>query len=269
MVETHDERSEENISFGGIDPKDPTKNVLDLVRAESKYQDGMREAQDRLHASKIESIQEIVDLREEYATQLRAAESLRVGNEADIRAEYAEKLSMAESKRIDAIRLVDVNAVSVANERSAAQATVLANQVAQSAETLRSLVATTATQVAANLQQVTTMLSDRITKLEQAGYQAVGRSAFADPAFTDLLAEVKGLRESRTLVTGRGEGFSTSWAIIVAVAMMAIPLLVFAVNYTNSKSTTTAPPVYPSWYPPPNSSPQPPPYSPPPPQPVH
>ena len=80
----------------------------------------------------------------------------------------------AEAKRIDAIRAVDVNAVSVANERATAQAAVLANQVALSAETLRALVASTASTQATQLNQLTAQLIDRISLLEKSQYENKG-----------------------------------------------------------------------------------------------
>ena len=54
------------------------------------------------------------------------------------------ELRRAETKRINAIRAVDVGAVTRASEVSAIQATTLASQVATSAETLRGQVAAAA-----------------------------------------------------------------------------------------------------------------------------
>src|SRR5471030_432941 len=95
------------------------------------------------------------------------AERRRVNEQMELRADYGVQLSIAEAKRIDAIRAVDVNAVSVANERATAQAAVLANQVAASAETLRALVAATAATVAQQLAQVSAGIADRLSALEK------------------------------------------------------------------------------------------------------
>lgn len=83
---------------------DPTANVLSLVEAANKRQD-----------------------------DLRIAEARRVDEQMELRAYYTEKLADAEAKRLDAIRLVDVGAVSLANEKAGAQAAVLAKQVSESA----------------------------------------------------------------------------------------------------------------------------------------
>ena len=98
----------------------------------------------------------------------------RIDEQAKLRADFNAALGVAEAKRIDAIRAVDVNAVSVANERATAQAAVLANQVAASAETLRALVAATAATQAQQLGQLTAQLTDRLTALEKAQYENKG-----------------------------------------------------------------------------------------------
>jgi hypothetical protein len=101
----------------------------------------------------------------------------RIDEQMNIRAENNIQLGIAEAKRIDAIRAVDVNAVSISNERSAAQAIVLANQVASSAEALRALVAATAVQQAQQLSTLTTQLTDRLTALEKSQYENSGSGA--------------------------------------------------------------------------------------------
>ena len=135
---------------------DPTANVLALVAAETKRHDDLRAM--------------AIGMTEKLA----AAESNRVNEQLKLRAEYDEQLREAEAKRIDAIRAVDVAAVAVANERSIQQASVLADQVAKSAEALRSLVSTSAEAVAKNLAGLMSQLtdrmaqqSDRIASLEQ------------------------------------------------------------------------------------------------------
>lgn len=135
---------------------------------------------------------------------LREAETRRVNELMCLRAEFSEKLGVAEAKRIDAIRAVDVNAVSVANERATAQAAVLANQVAASAETLRSLVAATAATVAQQLAQIAAQLTDRIASLEKSQYENKGTSG--------------GSKDTRTLVIAL-------IMVIVAVAGFLVPYL--------------------------------------------
>ena len=212
------------VDSSGAPAVDPTTNVIALNEAANKRQDDLRVYSERLNEAKFDHLNEVAAVRESCRTELQAAETRRIDEQAALRAHYAEKLSIAESARIDAIRAVDVAAVAIASQRASDQANVLQTQVATSAEALRTLVASTAATVATSLQQMTTSLSTRITTLEQAQYVGQGRSALADPAFTELLAEVKGLRESRATGTGKSAGIGMTWAILVAGATIAIGL---------------------------------------------
>jgi hypothetical protein len=215
--------------------------VVALNEAANKRQDDLREYSERLTDARIDALEKLAEVREECRTELQKAETRRLDEEAKLRAEYAEKLSVAEANRIDAIRAVDVNAVAVASQRASDQATVLANQVSQSAEALRTLVASTANTVAVSQQQLATTLSTRITTLEQAQYEGKGRSAFADPAFTELLAEVKGLRESRQQTTGVSQGVSTSWGIFATAAGLLVAIVVAVVAVIALRPTNVQP----------------------------
>lgn len=137
---------------------DPTENVREMIDRSVNRIDDLRRTESARIDQKIE------------------AERIRVNEQLALRAEYNVQLSIAEAKRIDAIRAVDVNAVSVANERATAQAAVLANQVAASAETLRALVAATAATQAQQLTQLTAQLTDRLTSLEKSQYESKGSS---------------------------------------------------------------------------------------------
>jgi hypothetical protein len=215
---------------------DPTKNVLDAIRAESKYQDAMRGASELLADAKIEALEKITQLRAEHVREVAAAESLRVDQQSALRTEYERRLAEAEAKRIDAIRAVDVNAVSVSAQRSSDQASVLAAQVqqsaeqlrtqgAQSAEALRSLVASTAAAAATTLQQLVGGLSTRITTLEQAQYEGKGKSAYADPQIAELLSKVDTLNRNASVGAGKTEGINSAWAVAGAVVTLAIGIV--------------------------------------------
>jgi hypothetical protein len=135
---------------------DPTQNVRELVML-------VKEAADTLKGAEFRRVDELIQ-----------AERLRVNEQLQLRNDYNFKLAEAEAKRIDAIRAVDVGAVAVASDRANAQAIVLANQVAASAETLRSLVAVTATTQAQQLATLTTQLTDRLSSLEKSQYEKQG-----------------------------------------------------------------------------------------------
>lgn len=186
---------------------DPTENVKALSEAANKRQDDLRAATEKLLQSQLDALERLAVLRAEHVKEM-----------ALVRAEHYERLAVAEAKRIDAIRAVDVNAVAVASTRATDQASVLATQVSQSAEALRALVATTAATVAASQQQLANTLSARLTTLEQGSYQQAGAKTFQDPAFVDLLKEVRSLSASRSAVGGAGDFLGWIFAAIAAAA---------------------------------------------------
>ena len=125
---------------------DPSRNVLDLVVSAIQWQDDLREAESR-------HMREVLQLRAEFAADLRHAETAR----------------------IDAIRAVDVNAVQQAAVVSATQATTLAAQVATSAETLRTQVAAAATAATVALAAALEPIQKDIADLRRAQYEAQGQ----------------------------------------------------------------------------------------------
>jgi hypothetical protein len=206
---------------------DPTANVLALSHASDKRQDDLREAASLQHKTEMHSLEQLMELRAKHRTEV---DSLRDG--------YEDKLRTAESKRIDAIRAVDVNAVSVASQRASDQASVLAAQVAQSADALRTLVASTASTVAQAQSQLGTGLSERITKLEQAQYTGAGKQSVSDPAMLELVKSVNTLVSNQQLGSGRAQGISTVGAAIIGVAIFASA--VFGVVTFVGRTTTPA-----------------------------
>jgi hypothetical protein len=191
---------------------DPTRNVLDLVEASVKRLDDLRDVENRRIEEKI------------------ADEKTHIREILELNSLYGRELTVAEAKRIDAIRVVDVNAVAVAAERSTQQATVLATQVSASAETLRALVATTATTAATQAQQNNTQLSDRIALLEKNQYQGAGRESVTDPAMVELTANVKALVAISQQNIGKGQGLSQGWVVLLgAVGLIATILGIFMI----------------------------------------
>ena len=176
------------------------------------------------------NVQHLLDQAVTRQDDLRLAEKCRVDEQLALRAHYEGLLRDSEAKRIDAIRVVDVNAVSVAAERSAAQAQVLANQVSASADTLRALVSSTASTVAQQLAQVQTQFSDRIAILERAQYEGKGKESISDPMMVSLLSEVKAMREANSQNSGKGIGMNALWGYIIGGAgLLAVLLKIFNV----------------------------------------
>jgi hypothetical protein len=111
-------------------PIDPTKNVLDLVAAESRYRDAMRIADEKLQDAKRE----------------------------------------AETRRLD-----DLAALRAGFDKT-------------QAEILRTQVMDNATLLSAQLDKTTTILSDRIAKLEQFRYESSGRGLGASAVVSYAIA---------------------------------------------------------------------------------
>lgn len=198
---------------------DPTQNVRELVVSSNLRSDDLREAEAR-------RIDESISAERRRVDEIAEAERRRVDDalsslrrEAELRENFTAQLNLAETKRIDAIRAVDVAAVAIANERATAQATVLANQVATSAETLRALVATQAAATAQQFATTTTQLSERIALLERSNYEGSGRATVSDPAVAKMAAELELLRAAKSAGDGRaGISNQLMFAIVAAVA---------------------------------------------------
>lgn len=198
------------VDKAGQSVADPTKNVRDILEAAVKRLDDLRDENINARDREIAHVKEMMDMHSMYGQKLMEQQAVNM-----------EKLQIAEAKRIDAIRAVDVNAVSVASERAAAQANVLANQVTTTADTLRALVVATAAQQAQSLSQLITPLIDRIASLEKAAYEGVGKGRVQDPIYAELLTEVKQLRSSNSNQSGSGEGMTKLIGWIVAAAALA------------------------------------------------
>jgi len=162
--------TDENRNVGlGVDRQgnpviDPTANVLSLVEAAVKRLDDLHESNMR-----------------------------RLDEQLSAHIEHARELANAEAKRIDAIRAVDVGAAAVDREKATAQASVLAAQVATSAETLRTLVASTAAAQAQQQAQLFTPITDRLALLEKSQYEIRGKSGVTSPLLMMIAALAGGI----------------------------------------------------------------------------
>lgn len=183
----------------------------------------------------------LIDVTVTGLTEWFKAETRRVDERFAMFSERMKDMSVAESKRLDSIREVDAQAVRVASDRAIEQAAVLANQVATSAETLRGLVATTATTVAINMQQQGSQLADRIEEgqknqnqrddmalariaaLEKAQNEGAGRAGMT----VAMPAQVQALQTALAKAEGR-QGISIQ--LVVAIALIVGGIIVYIVE---------------------------------------
>jgi uncharacterized protein YnzC (UPF0291/DUF896 family) len=235
----------QTVDIKGNQAIDPTKNVLDLVLAA------------------VKRIDDILDLTVKRQDDLRLAqaalEDLRyssIKENSALRADYEDKLRKAEANRLDAIRIVDTNNVSVASERANATAAALAKkgddaalvlsaQVTKSADDVRTLVKNTADEQARNLQQQFAGIQNqfngigtRLTALEQTGAEGAGRQKFQDPALAALISEVQKLSRVQSDNSSVGSGRSDVIGWIVAALMLMIAIGTLAVQAVRSRPLT-------------------------------
>lgn len=205
------------ISVPGSQAIDPTANVQKLVEAAIKRLDDLRIAD----ARRLEDLQ--------------SSNDRRVSEIAALRADFAEKLAIAEAKRIDAIRAIDVNAVSIATERATQQANVLAAQVTQSAETLRNLVASSAQTLAAQQDVVAKQFEARLSQLEKSQYTNQGQN---QPGLSaQMLDRLTSLEKSQNEISGKGAGLSAMWGYVAGA--MGIAIAVFGVFFGRQRPSST------------------------------
>jgi hypothetical protein len=203
--------------FGGP-VVDPTKNVLDLVNAESRYQDGMR------------------DSMEHYQDSMREAETRFQNSMRETESRIQNWMRDAESKRVEAL---------------ASQQRFYETRIA---DMLRTSVESTSTLVGNQLVSIQNTFNDRVARLEQFRYESSGRTSVTDPQVTDALsklgaslisvqttftdtlskmaasqseamtrrgASITGLQEQAGERHGRGIGINTAMGWIVAAATVA------------------------------------------------
>jgi len=144
---------------------------------------------------------------------------------ADLRAGHQKDLDTLEAKRLDAVRAVDQLAVKTEADRSAAAITALANAAATTAETLRSAVNTSATNLATQLDRTVTAITERIAALEKSSYTGQGKQAVIDPQMAELIAEMRAQAAHNALGTGKAEGIGVSANVVVAAIGVVATLL--------------------------------------------
>ena len=168
---------------------DPTKNVLDLVRAESKFQDGMREAEAK------------------YQNGMREAETRRLVELANLKASYDKQIS-------------DMLSVQVKTTSD-----LISTQLDKVTTALGAQITTLTAATQAQFQAFTSTLNDRIAQLERFRYEMGGRTSVSDPAtasaLIDMANAIRMLRTTDDKHEGRGLGRAEIYAILVVAIAVA------------------------------------------------
>jgi hypothetical protein len=180
----------------GLPVIDPTANVLETIKAAIQRQDDLR-IQEGTHIREVLTLQRhyeqiVAELRDDIAT---------------LRGDFDRQFRELEANRVNAIRAVDVQAVTRAAEVSATQASTLAAQVATAAEAMRTQVANAQAAAEANLRSALEPIQMAISDLRKSQY------------------ELQGQRVAQ--VEGKG---SSQWVIgVIVAAVLSIAGIVVAV----------------------------------------
>lgn len=176
----------ENESVLGIGAViDPTKNVIDLVHAEAKYQDSMRDAQSIYQNS----------MRKEMAKHFLGL----------YRSEIRRQNDLAKQRELYNTRMSDV----------------LTAQIKTTAELVSTQLDKFTTSLAAQISSVNTTLDGRISLLERFRYELGGRTSVSDPAaaqaLESLFSEVKRLERATDENVGSRRSIGVSGMVVVQV----------------------------------------------------
>ena len=108
---------------------------------------------------------------------------------------YQDKLTHKESERINAVNEVDAAAISLATEKASTTANLLTSQ----------------------LTQITTDLSERISRIETAQSIAMGKGSVSEPLIEEVLKEVKVLRTDMNTSKGATIGRYGLWTVLLGI----------------------------------------------------
>jgi hypothetical protein len=188
------------VDFMGGPTVDPTENVKDLSEALSQRQDDLREINNLYLLQRIQAVEKV----------------------AKVRAQHAREVNALESNRLDKIRQVDILNASRSEERAGEAIKTLATQTATNAETLRTMVANSASTLATQLTNLFAESNKRISALELSSSEGRGKQAVADPQIERLSVMVEQLASRQAANTGKSEGLSDGWKMLIAaVALFA------------------------------------------------
>ena len=192
---------------------DPTKNVLDLVEAESRRQDDLR--------SKDKEISDIKHTHSEIIDKLRAEHNATVGQ---LREGFQEKISHAESGRLDSIRQVDREEVAKTAVTANTAILALAKQTTDLQTTLQKQTADIAIAVEQRQSAYSSETNKRLSALELSSSEGKGKQQVSDPAMERMAAVVERIERQQQVGTGKSEGLSQGWAILGGAILLALAI---------------------------------------------
>lgn len=189
---------------------DPSANVLLLIESANRRQDDLRAAGEKLSEAEIKRFN---------------AELGCIKEVAKLRARHDKQLRKSEAKRLDSIRQVDISAVNTAAQEVRTSITALAKTTSDTAEVLRSTVASTADRLAKQNSETMEGFNKRVAALELSAAQGMGKQAIADPAQERITKMVEALTLGVEKRSGKGEGINATWVILLGAVSLIGGLL--------------------------------------------
>lgn len=182
---------------------DPTKNVLDLVRAESKYQDYARESEARRQDDLRRAESQMQHAINNHLITLNLAETRRLDDLAELRQQYdvraADSLSIQVKTTSD---LISTQLDKVTNS--------LSQQIRDGNEGF-----------GVQLRGAVDTLGARITDLEKFRWEVGGKTSVTDPASALAMAQMASAIEKLSVAGNKTEGTRTGQASVIAYIAMA------------------------------------------------
>lgn len=178
---------------------DPTKNVLQLVKAAVKRLNDLRYVDGKANKAARKCIIDV--------TQLNA--------------KHNKSLIKREAKYVAAVRLIDTQAAKSESERAQRAIDALATITASNATAVQKALTDTAITISKQTADTFLQVTDRLAALEKTSNLAAGQSAVSDPALITLATDVRALIAGGNVGVGRTEGVKLSTTMIIAIASAA------------------------------------------------
>jgi hypothetical protein len=187
---------------------DPTKNVGDILAAAVKRLDDLQATNNERTVSEITHVREVVKIHSDHHKELLAMQVAAV----------------------QSARQFDVAAVNTAADRNAREVKTLADATGLLAETLRKSVTESATAMDIRLNNMSSVLSDRLASLEKSSYTGQGKDAVVDPQMTVLIDTVRQLAAAQQAERGKGDARQLDWknGMLVVMAVIALVSMYFS-----------------------------------------
>jgi len=183
--------------FGGP-VVDPTKNVLDLVKAESVKQEALAKAESK------------------YQDAMREAEQRRIDDLASLRMSYDARI--AEDLRVNVKTTSDQLAGQLVKETGA-----LSSQIGALTTSFTNQLTTLTTSVTNQIGALTNAVTPRIADLERFRWEQGGKAGERDPAIslalTDMVKAIKELQDMSRERTGHTKGLTDIWGFVIGAGV--------------------------------------------------